>query len=63
MGEVKANKKEEPQTEERELSRDERFEEKRQNELAEARRVHAERGSEPDAPIRVHSELPAHREG
>lgn len=37
------------------------FEERRLEELAEARRVHAERGSEPDAQQRIHAELPDHR--
>lgn len=36
-----------------ETSRDEAFEQRRQEELAEARRVHAERGSEPDASQRL----------
>lgn len=37
------------------------FEDRRQEELAEARRVHAARGSEPDAQQRIHAALPDHR--
>lgn len=38
------------------------FEERRQKELAEARRVHAERGSKPEAQQRIHAGLPVHRD-
>lgn len=37
------------------------FEEKRQKELTKARKVHARRGSKPDAQQKVSCDLPAHR--